>query len=199
MLPCLNEKRSSSRRTGIRLQPDGQGSGKRAGISGRRALFEADLLTRRIRAESEGWLGEIEAIDLTRAFLRDKRKQAEHATTPLGMPTRKQLLKPRQGAGSDPENNDLNQQAIATAVADGRRTLFGEQALSLSRRSLSALRVDQFVGRGRHIPARDQTMIRSGILEFLHALWSPHFVWCSPLASARERAIPWSRPPRPAG
>jgi hypothetical protein len=35
--------------------------------------IEADLLARRNRAESEGWLGEIEDIDLTPTFLRQLR------------------------------------------------------------------------------------------------------------------------------
>jgi hypothetical protein len=53
--------------------------------------IETDLLQRRARAEAEGWLGEIEGIDLTLTFLRDKRVQAERTrarTVPLGMPTR---------------------------------------------------------------------------------------------------------------
>jgi len=50
--------------------------------------IEADLLTRRARADSEGWLGEIEGLDLTLAFLRDKRKRLERTTTSLGMPVR---------------------------------------------------------------------------------------------------------------
>ncbi|GII26488.1 recombinase [Planosporangium mesophilum] len=38
--------------------------------------LERDLLTRRQHAEAERWLGEIEGIDLTLAFLRNKREQA---------------------------------------------------------------------------------------------------------------------------
>jgi hypothetical protein len=38
--------------------------------------IEDDLLARRARAEHEAWLGEIEGIDLTLAFLRDKRAEA---------------------------------------------------------------------------------------------------------------------------
>ena len=45
-----------------------------------------DLLARRGRAETEGWLGEIEGIDLTLEYLRDKRKRAERTTTFIGMP-----------------------------------------------------------------------------------------------------------------
>jgi integrase len=52
--------------------------------------IEADLLARRARAEAEGWLGEIEGIDLTLAFLRDKRAQTERtqarSTVLLGLP-----------------------------------------------------------------------------------------------------------------
>jgi len=39
--------------------------------------LEHDLLTRRERAETERWLGEIEGIDLTLTFLRAKREQAQ--------------------------------------------------------------------------------------------------------------------------
>lgn len=42
----------------------------------RLAEIEADLHLRRERAEAEGWLGEIEGIDLTLIFLRDKRAEA---------------------------------------------------------------------------------------------------------------------------
>jgi hypothetical protein len=52
--------------------------------------IEADLQDRRIRAGHEGWLGEIEGIDLTLTFLRQKRDQtrrlARIAPTDLGMP-----------------------------------------------------------------------------------------------------------------
>ena len=52
--------------------------------------IEADLQARRSRAEHEGWLGEIEGIDLTLTFLRQKRDQtrrlARIAPTDLGMP-----------------------------------------------------------------------------------------------------------------
>lgn len=53
--------------------------------------IESDLLGRRARAEAEGWLGEIEGIDLTLAFLRDKRTQTvrtqAHSTVLLGLPS----------------------------------------------------------------------------------------------------------------
>ncbi|GIG86941.1 hypothetical protein Pen02_18770 [Plantactinospora endophytica] len=52
--------------------------------------IEIDILSRRTRPEANGWLGEIEGIDLTLAFLRDKRAQAERTsargTVALGMP-----------------------------------------------------------------------------------------------------------------
>ncbi len=52
--------------------------------------IEDDLQARRSRAAHEGWLGEIEGIDLTLAFLRQKRDQtrrlARIAPTDLGMP-----------------------------------------------------------------------------------------------------------------
>lgn len=52
--------------------------------------LEADLLDRRARAEAEGWLGELEGIDLTLTFLRDKREQAQrlarNAPVNLGLP-----------------------------------------------------------------------------------------------------------------
>ncbi len=52
--------------------------------------IEVDLLARRVRAETEGWLGEIERIDLTPTFLRDKRAQTERTqgrgTVLLGLP-----------------------------------------------------------------------------------------------------------------
>jgi hypothetical protein len=43
--------------------------------------IETDLHARRSRAEAEGWLGEIEGIDLTLEFRRDKRNHAERAAT----------------------------------------------------------------------------------------------------------------------
>ncbi|MCX4970867.1 site-specific integrase [Streptomyces sp. NBC_00654] len=52
--------------------------------------IEVDLLARRARAEAEGWLGEIEGIDLTLSFLRQKRDQtrrlARVAPVDLGIP-----------------------------------------------------------------------------------------------------------------
>jgi hypothetical protein len=52
--------------------------------------IEDDLQARRSRAGDEGWLGEIEGIDLTLTFLRQKRDQtrrlARIAPTDLGMP-----------------------------------------------------------------------------------------------------------------
>ena len=58
----------------------------------RRDELEADLQQRRTRAESEGWLGEIEGVDRTLQCLRDKRADALRLTritrqVNLGMPT----------------------------------------------------------------------------------------------------------------
>ncbi|MEU7863372.1 recombinase [Nonomuraea sp. NPDC049141] len=53
--------------------------------------LEADLIVRRSRALHEGWLGEIEGIDLTLTFLQQKREQAQRhrrTTVMLGLPTR---------------------------------------------------------------------------------------------------------------
>jgi hypothetical protein len=52
--------------------------------------IETDLLDRRARAEQEGWLGEIEGLDLTLTFLRQKREESQRlariAPVNLGMP-----------------------------------------------------------------------------------------------------------------
>ncbi|MGW5098167.1 recombinase [Streptomyces nodosus] len=52
--------------------------------------IESDLLALRARAEQEGWLGEIEGIDLTLTFLRQKREESQRpariAPVNLGMP-----------------------------------------------------------------------------------------------------------------
>ena len=52
-----------------------------------------EMRQRRDRAVSEGWLGEIEGIDLTLRFLTDKRNQTNRLTKvtgriDLGIPTR---------------------------------------------------------------------------------------------------------------
>jgi site-specific recombinase XerC len=54
--------------------------------------IEEDLEVRRERAIAEGWRGEIEGIDLTLRFLRDKREESQRLSTTtrevsLGMPT----------------------------------------------------------------------------------------------------------------
>lgn len=53
--------------------------------------LEADLLARLQRAQTEGWLGEIEGINLTLSFLRDKRTRAQRLSTRthLGLPSRR--------------------------------------------------------------------------------------------------------------
>ncbi|MBC7301260.1 MAG: tyrosine-type recombinase/integrase [Nocardia sp.] len=58
--------------------------------------IEKDLLDRRARAEREAWLGEIEGIDLTLTFLRQKREQTERLArlAPAG-PTMLTLEPPR--------------------------------------------------------------------------------------------------------
>ena len=51
--------------------------------------IEADLLARRDRAQAEGWHGEIEGLDLTLSFLRQKRAHTQRFTrrVQLGLPT----------------------------------------------------------------------------------------------------------------
>jgi site-specific recombinase XerC len=53
--------------------------------------LETDLLVRREHAQTEGWLGELEGLDLTLRFLVDKRDEAQRvyqsAAASLGMPT----------------------------------------------------------------------------------------------------------------
>lgn len=52
--------------------------------------IESDLLQRRARAEAEGWLGEIEGINLTLTFLEGKRSEAQRLgrlpAVNMGMP-----------------------------------------------------------------------------------------------------------------
>jgi hypothetical protein len=52
--------------------------------------IEVDLLARQTRAEHEGWLGEVEGIDLTLTFLRQKREETQRlariAPVDLGLP-----------------------------------------------------------------------------------------------------------------
>ncbi|MEU4955599.1 recombinase [Streptomyces lavendulae] len=52
--------------------------------------IEDDLRVRRSRAAHEGWLGEVEGLDLTLTFLRRKREQTQLLTriapVNLGMP-----------------------------------------------------------------------------------------------------------------
>lgn len=60
------------------------------GMVGRLDEIHADLIHRRKQAETEGWLGELEGIDLTLQFLQGKRIEAQRIarfpTTSLGMP-----------------------------------------------------------------------------------------------------------------
>ncbi|MFI8266271.1 MULTISPECIES: hypothetical protein [unclassified Streptomyces] len=57
----------------------------------RLAEIENDLILRRIRAEEEQWLGEIEGIDMTLTFVRTEQADAARATqrpsVTLGIPT----------------------------------------------------------------------------------------------------------------
>jgi hypothetical protein len=52
--------------------------------------IEEDLMARRARAEYEAWIGEIEGIDLTLTFLRQKREETKRlariAPVDLGIP-----------------------------------------------------------------------------------------------------------------
>lgn len=60
--------------------------------------LEGDLLARRDRAQAEGWLGELEGLDLTLSFLRQKREQAQRKRGPeilLGLPTRRSKVQGR--------------------------------------------------------------------------------------------------------
>ncbi|MFC7992138.1 tyrosine-type recombinase/integrase [Streptomyces pilosus] len=60
--------------------------------------LEADLLQRRTRAEAEGWIGEIEGIDLTLTFLRAKRdetqRRVQRPTVHLDIPARRSPQEP---------------------------------------------------------------------------------------------------------
>jgi hypothetical protein len=60
--------------------------------------LETDLLDRRTRAEQEGWLGEIDGLDLTLNLLRQKRDQTRRmlsrSSTDLGMPRPPQHERP---------------------------------------------------------------------------------------------------------
>lgn len=58
---------------------------------GRLDELETDLLHRQAEAHARGWLGELDGLQLTLTFLRDKREQArrlqERPTVTLGLPT----------------------------------------------------------------------------------------------------------------
>lgn len=57
---------------------------------GRLDEINEDLITRRVLAETRGWVGELEGIDLTLRFLHDKRGDAQRLArlgpTDLGIP-----------------------------------------------------------------------------------------------------------------
>lgn len=58
--------------------------------------LESDMIERRARAQNEGWLGEIEGIDLTLSYLERKREQAmrlkRQQPINLGMPERRRPI-----------------------------------------------------------------------------------------------------------
>jgi hypothetical protein len=62
--------------------------------------IHTDLLARRAQAEAEGWLGELEGIDLTLRFLQDKQAQAQRlaglTTIDLGLPSPWGQVRPPQ-------------------------------------------------------------------------------------------------------
>ncbi|MEV5528101.1 tyrosine-type recombinase/integrase [Streptomyces prunicolor] len=68
---------------------------------GRLDELEDDLLARRTRAETEGWTGEVEGLDLTLTFLRTKkdetRRWTKKPTVSLGIPK----PRPATGPGAD--------------------------------------------------------------------------------------------------
>lgn len=76
--------------------------------------LEKDLVLRRKRAETEGWLGEIDGIDKTLAFLHAKRTEAQRLlrrqTVDLGLPA---IHIPSPGAFQSPGDHVSLQ---ATAV-----------------------------------------------------------------------------------
>ncbi len=54
---------------------------------GRLDEIETDLLARQARAQAEGWLGELEGIELTLTFLTGKRTEAQRGLKrePIGL------------------------------------------------------------------------------------------------------------------
>ena len=61
--------------------------------------LETDLLDRRTRAQTEGWVGEIEGIDMTLTFLRAKRDD-----------TRRRLRRPAVNLGMSALTRTADQQ-----------------------------------------------------------------------------------------
>jgi hypothetical protein len=61
-----------------------------AGMIARLDEINTDLIARRELAQTKGWLGELEGIDLTLQFLEEKRADAQRSAnrgpTNLGMP-----------------------------------------------------------------------------------------------------------------
>ncbi|MGX1675424.1 recombinase [Streptomyces sp. NPDC055400] len=68
--------------------------------------IEIDLLARRARAEAEGWLGEIEGIELTLTLLRQKHAEAVRLagvprTVDLGIPSPRRAVRRRDDQADD--------------------------------------------------------------------------------------------------
>jgi hypothetical protein len=86
--------------------------------------LDRDLRDRRRRAEHEGWIGEIEGIDLTLRLLAEKKAAAEraastrHAAAPLGMPaTRQAASRPRQTPAGTANDSTLASKPIAPGTS----------------------------------------------------------------------------------
>jgi hypothetical protein len=63
--------------------------------------LETDLLARRQRAETEGWTGEVEGIDLTLTFLRAKSEDTQRRIRRPAAGLTIQGLSTPSGAGED--------------------------------------------------------------------------------------------------
>ncbi|MFE2560792.1 recombinase [Streptomyces sp. NPDC059352] len=64
--------------------------------------LEADLIARRARAQTEGWAGELEGLDLTLQLLRakhdDTQRRTQRPTVDLGIPIPLSLFQPQTDA-----------------------------------------------------------------------------------------------------
>lgn len=105
------------------------------------AELETDLLARRDRASAEGWLGEIEGIDLTLRLLREKQATAERiqatsdsAVVDLGLPASRSTTR-RGLAGLGLGRDGLEQVgAVVLHGVDGRGDRIDVQAAGWWRR-----------------------------------------------------------------